>query len=524
MTQNLERAIVRGFVFFIRYFHHHFNAGFNFQDPSPSSASQTRPPNAKSSMCATQLPSSHVVLRAYLRHTAKQSALASARALTYPKCSLTKGTSCRFMIGSNMKRSFSPPLHRIEPCRRGGTRFPAHFKTGVPMNFTYFIPTKILFGSGSFNALAKEPLPGTKALVVITAGKSMRANGYLDRLLAMLDARGIGHVVFDRILPNPILTHVHEGAEIARTNGCDFIIGLGGGSSIDSAKSIAVMVKNPGNYWDYVFGGSGGRKPLSEPVLPVVAIATTAGTGTEADPWTVITKEDTNEKIGFGCNQTFPVLSIVDPELMLTIPPHLTAYQGFDALFHAIEGFIAKIATPLSDAYALKSIELLSKWLPIAVQDGSNIEAREQVATASTLAGMVESTSSCTSEHGMEHALSAYYPALPHGAGLIMLSEAYFTFFVDKYPELFTTLAKAMGVNVELLPEADRLLSFVKALMDLEERCGVRGLKMSDFGIKAEDMPRCAENARNTMGGLFKLDRYRLSPEETETIMRNAYK
>ena len=103
------------------------------------------------------------------------------------------------------------------------------------MNFTYSIPTRILFGPGSFNSLGREKLPGTKALVVITAGKSMRANGYLDRLLAMLDAQGVGHVVFDKILPNPILAHVHEGAEIARANGCDFVIGLGGGSSIDSA-------------------------------------------------------------------------------------------------------------------------------------------------------------------------------------------------------------------------------------------------------------------------------------------------
>lgn len=392
------------------------------------------------------------------------------------------------------------------------------------MNFTYSIPTRILFGPGSFNSLGREKLPGTKALVVITAGKSMRANGYLDRLLAMLDAQGVGHVVFDKILPNPILAHVHEGAEIARASGCDFVIGLGGGSSIDSAKSIAVMVNNPGNYWDYVFGGSGGGQPLVAPVLPIVAVTTTAGTGTEADPWTVITKDDTNEKIGFGCAATFPVLSVVDPELMLTIPPHLTAYQGFDALFHATEGFIAKIATPLSDAYALKSIELLARWLPVAVRDGANLEAREQVAIASTLAGMVESTSSCTSEHGMEHALSAYYPELPHGAGLLMLSEAYYTFFADKCPDRFAIMAGAMGVDVNALPEAERPMAFVRALMELEEACGVRGLKMSDYGIRAEDMPRCAENALRTMGGLFRLDRYRLSPEETETIMRNACK
>ena len=392
------------------------------------------------------------------------------------------------------------------------------------MKFTYSIPTKILFGPGSFNDLATTPLPGKKALVVITAGKSMRANGYLDRLIDMLDKQGIGHALFDKILPNPVLRHVHEGAALAREQGCDFVIGLGGGSSIDSAKSIAVMAKNPGDYWDYISGGSGKGQPLVNGALPIVAIATTAGTGTEADPWTVITKEDTNEKIGFGCAETFPVLSVVDPEMMLTIPAHLTAYQGFDALFHATEGYIANVATPLSDAYALKSIELLAKYLPAAVKDGSDLEARTQVALASTLSGMVESTSCCTSEHGMEHALSAFYPKLPHGAGLIMLSEAYYSFFADKAPERFTAMAKAMGVVTGHLPEAERPMAFVKALVELQKACGVDGLKMSDYGITKEDMAKCAANARHTMGGLFELDPYALSPDETTQIMMNAYK
>ena len=392
------------------------------------------------------------------------------------------------------------------------------------MKFTYSIPTKILFGPGSFNDLAMAPLPGKKALIVITAGKSMRANGYLDRLIDMLGKQGIGHALFDKILPNPVLRHVHEGAALAREQGCDFVIGLGGGSSIDSAKSIAVMAKNPGDYWDYVSGGSGKGQPLVNGALPIVAVATTAGTGTEADPWTVITKEDTNEKIGFGCAETFPVLSVVDPEMMLTIPAHLTAYQGFDALFHATEGYIANVATPLSDAYALKSIELLAKYLPAAVKDGSDLEARTQVALASTLSGMVESTSCCTSEHGMEHAMSAFYPKLPHGAGLIMLSEAYYSFFADKAPERFTAMAKAMGVVTGHLPEAERPMAFVKALVELQKACGVDGLKMSDYGITKEDMAKCAANARHTMGGLFELDPYALSLEETTQIMVAAYK
>lgn len=392
------------------------------------------------------------------------------------------------------------------------------------MDFQYFIPTKILFGAGKLNELSKVKLPGTKALIVISSGTSMRKYGYLDRVQNLLKENNVESLVFDKILPNPILSSVMDGAAIAKREGCDFIIGLGGGSSIDSAKSIAVMAKNPGNYWDYISGGSGGGKPVPNGALPIVAITTTAGTGTESDPWTVITKEDTNEKIGFGNEDTFPVLSIVDPELMTSIPPHLTAFQGFDALFHATEGYIANIATPLSDIFALKSIELISKNLSEAVKNGENIEARTNVALANTLSGMVESTSSCTSEHSMEHALSAYYPVLPHGAGLIMLCESYYTFFEDKVPERFIDMAKAMGEDVDSLPKSKRPHAFITALTKLITTCHVGNLKMSDFGIEKYEIPKIAENARDTMGGLFALDRYTLSLDETIEIITNAYK
>lgn len=392
------------------------------------------------------------------------------------------------------------------------------------MNFNFYMPTKILFGAGKLNELSKEALPGEKALIVISSGKAVKENGALDRVTNMLKTKGIEYVVFDKILPNPVKSHVMEGALLAKEEGCDFIIGLGGGSSIDSSKSIAVMATNPGDYWDYVGGGTAKGLPLQNLPLPVVAITTTAGTGTEADPWTVITNENTNEKIGFGNEYTFPVLSIVDPELMLTVPEKLTAYQGFDALFHSTEGYIANIATPISDAFALKSIELIAKHLPICVKDGNNLEARTQVALANTLSGLVESTSSCTSEHSMEHALSAFYPKLPHGAGLIMLSEAYYSFFASKAPERFAAMAKAMGVDVDSLPEKDKAYAFVDALIKLQEACGVRDIKMSDYGIKKEEIPMLAENAHTAMGGLFTVDPYTLSMDETIEIMTNAYK
>lgn len=392
------------------------------------------------------------------------------------------------------------------------------------MVFNYSIPTKILFGPGRLNDLATEELPGKKALITITAGGSMRKYGVLDRVIDLLRANGVESVVFDKILPNPIKLHVMEGAALAKEEGCDFVIGLGGGSAIDSAKSIAVMVKNPGDYWDYISGGSGKGLPVKNGALPVVAITTTAGTGTEADPWTVITKEDCAEKIGFGIPETFPTLSIVDPELMVTVPPHLTAYQGFDAFFHSAEGFIANRATIISELYSLKSIELLTKYLPIAVKDGNNIEARSMVALANTLAGMVESTSSCTSEHSMEHALSGIKPELPHGAGLIMLSEAYFTFFTGKVPDRMITMARTMGEDVDSLPEPEKPFAFVKALKKLQSACGVDNIKMSDYGIKKGEIPMLAKHARNIMGGLFAADPYKLSLEETIEIMEKAYR
>ncbi len=391
------------------------------------------------------------------------------------------------------------------------------------IQFDYFIPTKILFGAGKLAELASVSLPGKKALIVISQGASMKKFGYLEKVISLLKQNNTDSVVFDKILPNPIKEHVMEGAELAKKEGCDFILGLGGGSSIDSAKSIAVMAANPGDYWDYISGGSGGGKPVRARPLPVVAITTTAGTGTEADPWTVITNG--NEKIGFGMiPDTMPVLAIVDPELMTSVPPKLTAYQGFDALFHSTEGYISKTANPVSDLYALKSISLIFKSLARAVRDGGDLKAREDVALANTLSGMVESTSSCTSEHSMEHALSAHHSDLAHGAGLIMLSEAYYSFFASKAPERFADMARAAGVNVDALPENERAMSFVDALVRLQKDCGVDGLKMSDYGIQKSDIPMLVKNARDTMGGLFACDPCALSDNDVEAIMKAAYK
>lgn len=390
-------------------------------------------------------------------------------------------------------------------------------------NFNYYMPTEIVFGPGKLKELSRMPLPGKKALIVIGRGNSMKRYGYLDRVVNYLKENGVESVVFDKILPNPIADHVTEGAEVAKENGCDFVVGLGGGSSIDSSKAIAVMAKNPGDYWDYVSGGTGKGKKVENGALPIVAIPTTAGTGTEADPWAVITKVDTNEKIGFGCKYTFPTLSIVDPELMLTNTPKFTAYQGMDAFFHAVEGYLAAVNQPASDVHALQSVKLITEYLPRAVADGNDIEARTAMAWASTSAGIVESLSSCMSHHSMEHAVSAYHPEVPHGAGLIMLSVSYFSFMASKVPERFIDLAKAMGEEIQGDTKEEQAQCFIKGLKKLIKNIGMQDLKLSGFGVKKEEAETLAKNAMDTMGGLFEVDPYRLSLEEVVSIYEGCF-
>ncbi len=387
------------------------------------------------------------------------------------------------------------------------------------MSFNYYIPTRVLFGRGKLEELHTQILPGKKCLIVTTAGQSVVKYGYLDRLEQQLKKANVEYVLFNKILQNPIKDHVMEGAALAKKEGCDFVVGLGGGSPIDSSKAIAVMTTNDGDYWDYVCGGSGKAQPVKNNPLPIVAITTTAGTGTEADPWTVVTNG--NEKIGFGYDKTFPVLSIVDSSLMDTVPEKLTAYQGFDALFHSTEGYIHTGANEMSDLYALKAIELVGGYLATAVKDGKNAEARDKVALANTLSGMVESTSGCTSEHSMEHALSAYHHNLEHGAGLIMISKAYYTFIAkaNVCNDRMVAMAKALGKA-----DAKEAMDFVVVLEDLQKACGVDNLKLSDYGVKEDELKDIAQNAMDTMGGLFEVDPYKFTVDEVYKVLKNSYK
>lgn len=390
------------------------------------------------------------------------------------------------------------------------------------MSYMFYAPTRVLFGAGQLNKLHEQAMPGKKAMLVISNGKATRMSGALDRTMEQLRAAGVDVALFDKVGANPLKSTVEEGADFARSNGCDFVVALGGGSVMDAAKVMAMYAPQPGDLWDYVPGATGKMQPLVNSVLPWIAITTTAGTGSEVDQWGVVTNPATNEKIGCGgMDSLFPVLAVVDPELMATVPAKFTAYQGFDALFHSTEGFISKANSLMSDMVQLAAIENVGKYLARAVRDGSDMEAREHMAFANTMSGYSMVVGACTSEHAMEHAMSAYHGDLPHGAGLIMLSKEYYTHFVNKHccDDRFIRMAKALGKQ-----DASDPMDFVTALVELQEACGVADLKMSDYGIQRDDCMTLAQNARATMGGLFGADPVPMTDEECAAIFERAFR
>lgn len=389
------------------------------------------------------------------------------------------------------------------------------------MNFDFNNPTKILFGSGKLNELGSQPMPGKKALLLMSGGKSAKVSGAYERTLEQLSKAGVEVAEFAKVMENPVREMVMEGAAFARENGCDFIVVLGGGAVLDSAVAVAAMATNPGDLWDYVNGGTGKGQPLVHPGLPIVTITLTAGTGSEINCWGVISNLETKEKIGFGYPELVPVLAVVDPELMKTVPAKYTAYQGFDALFHNTEVMMSNGINILSETIALSAIENIAKYLPRAVKDGNDLEAREHVAYGSTMAGISMQLTSTTAQHSMEHAMSAYHHNLPHGAGLIMISRAFAEFFIERHAcdEQFVKMARVMGI-----PDADKPEDFITALIQLQKDCGVADLKMSDYGITVDECMTLAVNARETMGGLFLANPCPMSDEECAGIFQKSWR
>ena len=385
--------------------------------------------------------------------------------------------------------------------------------------YNWFVPTNIIFGRGAITQMADNMPYGENALIVTSNGQSAQKSGALDKVIEQLNYLEIKYTIFAEIMPNPTKDIVMKGAEVAKQNNCDIVIAIGGGSVMDAAKAICHMATNEGDLWDYIVLGTGkGQVPENMP-LPLVCITMTSGTGSESDAGAVITNTETNEKTAFFSD--YPLLAICDPDLTVSVPPMLTAYQGFDALFHSIEVFIASTANLASDMVAKEAIKNIGAFLSRAVKDGNDMEARERIAFASSLSSFSMDLGTCTSEHSLEHAMSAYHQSLPHGAGLIMISKAYYKHFIEQgcCPDRFIKLAKMLGNK-----QATQPMDFITELERLQKECGVDNLKMSDYGIKEEEFETMAKNAMECMGILFENDPLQLSLNDCIKIYKQSFK
>lgn len=380
-----------------------------------------------------------------------------------------------------------------------------------------FVPTRIVFGAGRLAELVSVDLPGKRALICTT--KSARAEhlSLIENVVKMLAEAGVESVVFDGVGANPTKDQVDAACELAKSSSSDFIIGLGGGSSIDLAKAVAFLLCEGGDLWDYAYTGTGGRKEVTK-ALPIVAITTTAGTGTEADPYSVITNTETGEKLDFAAEPLFPVLSIIDPELMMTLPRDLSIYQGLDALFHASECLITNRGENLLvDAYANESITSVVHYLPQVVEDPNNLEARTRVSYAANIcSGYTQSLIGTTSHHIIAQTIGGMFPNVPHGAALVMIAEEYYRKISTLATPELNRLAAYFGI------ESSDGLGWSLGLGKFFEKLGVRHLPMSAYGITREDLPQIADYTVNRTG-ISDIDNYTLTVEDVQEILEKSY-
>ncbi|MBP2644318.1 MAG: hypothetical protein H6Q67_2205 [Firmicutes bacterium] len=364
------------------------------------------------------------------------------------------------------------------------------FGGDIVISFTFHNPVRLFFGCGELKKIGKlTKEQGDKALLV-TSGSSKRT-GLLQKVIEYIHNAGVELVVFDKIQANPLTTVVAEGAALAKNTQCKVVIGLGGGSSMDAAKAIALIVKNEGDIVDYTLGKAGNG------ALPLILVSTTAGTGSEGNNVSVLTNPETNDKRGLKSPFLYAKASIVDPEVLLTLPRHSIAGPGLDALFHSIEAFVAKRSNSMTEIMALKAISLLAQNLPVVYSDSSNLKAWEKVAFASMLGGMAIGGSGTTLPHALEHPVSGKYNA-PHGEGLAALYVAIMNFSYRSNPEKFATIAMLLGENIEGLSSEQAAAKSVDGVAKLMRKVGMTP-NLRDFGVKEDDVNWLTDNAIATM-------------------------
>jgi alcohol dehydrogenase len=359
--------------------------------------------------------------------------------------------------------------------------------------YGFFIPTVSLMGVGcskEAGAQAKA-LGATNLLIVTDAGLSKM--GVADKIKAQLEEAGLKAVIFDGAEPNPTDKNVHDGVKVYQDSKCDGIVSLGGGSSHDCAKGVGLVIGNGGNIRDFE-----GVNKSTKSMPPFLAINTTAGTASEMTRFCIITNTDTHVKMAIVDWRCTPNIAINDPLLMKAMPPSLTAATGMDALTHAVEAYVSIIATPITDACAIKAVELIAKYLSVAVANGENLEARDAMAYAEYLAGMAFNNASLGYVHSMAHQLGGFYN-LPHGVCNAILLPAVSEFNLIACPQRFAEIAIALGENVTGtitgLSAFDAGQKAIDGMRRLSRAIGIpSGLK--ELNVKEQDLKVMAENAK----------------------------
>ncbi|MFV0595920.1 L-threonine dehydrogenase [Shewanella sp.] len=352
----------------------------------------------------------------------------------------------------------------------------------------FFIPSVNVLGKGAVNdAIGDIKTLGFKRALIVT-DKPLVKIGLVGEVTEKLGQNGINSTVFDGVQPNPTVGNVEAGLALLKANQCDFVISLGGGSPHDCAKGIALVATNGGSIKDYE-----GLDQSTKPQLPLVAINTTAGTASEMTRFCIITDEARHIKMAIVDKHTTPLLSVNDPELMLKKPASLTAATGMDALTHAVEAYVSIAANPITDACAIKAIELIQGNLVNAVNQGQDIEAREQMAYAQFLAGMAFNNASLGYVHAMAHQLGGFYD-LPHGVCNALLLPHVQEYNAKVVPHRLKDIAKAMGVDVTNMTDEQGAAAAITAIKALSVAVNIPE-NLTLLGVKAEDIPTLAENA-----------------------------
>ena len=362
--------------------------------------------------------------------------------------------------------------------------------------FGFFIPTVTLMGVGAHKEIGNQikVLGGTKPF--ICTDKGITAAGIADQVAAVIKAEcEVEPVIYDGTHPNPTDNNVHEGYDKYKASGCDLIVSLGGGSAHDCGKGIGIIATNGGNIRDYE-----GVDKSSSAMPPFIAVNTTAGTASEMTRFCIITDTSRKVKMAIVDWRVTPNVAIDDPLLMVGMPPALTAATGMDALTHAVEAYVSTAATPVTDACALKAIELVAGYLRAAVANGQDMEARDKMCYAQYLAGMAFNNASLGHVHAMAHQLGGFYD-LPHGVCNAILLPHVSRFNLIAKMGRFANIAVAMGENIDGLSTRAAADKALEAIGTLSADIGIpSGLK--ELGVSKDDLPIMAENAQKDACGL----------------------